>query len=96
MAQNIHRKSVVKKVGTIESWLGADNDYGQLVAEKQDQKEEARLKGKLRQGDNSKKKFFSRRKCLFVHSVCKNFSLNTHSVCTNFSLDTHSVCTNFT
>ena len=25
-------------------------------------------------------------KCLFAHSVCANFSLNTHSVCANFGL----------
>ena len=29
-------------------------------------------------------------KCLFVHGVCTNFSLNTHSVCTNFGLIVHS------
>ena len=28
--------------------------------------------------------------CLFLHSVCTNFSLNTHSVCTNFGLIVHS------
>ena len=38
----------------------ADNHYGQLVVAKQDQKEEARLKGKVRQADNSKKKIFCR------------------------------------
>ena len=38
----------------------ADNHYGQLVVAKQDQKEEARLKGKVRQGDNLRKKIFWR------------------------------------
>ena len=38
----------------------ADNHYGQLVTAKQDQREEARLKGKVRQGDNLRKKIFWR------------------------------------
>ena len=38
--------------------LMADNHYGQLVTAKQDQREEARLKGKVRQGDNLKRKYY--------------------------------------
>ena len=31
-----------------------------------------------------------KRKCLFAHSVCANFSLIAHSVCANFGLIAHS------